>query len=325
MKTQILILVALFSLTLFSCQNFSGLNNSTVSSSEDAVLKSTEIAANDILIESISDELSYEAEFLASSERYLKELAHVRGGKHLMDGHKGSPYVDGYSPEITIDTADTGYPVVITIDYGDSTVLKNGRVITGLVTIEISAARDTDGATRTITYTNCVIDSVSVDGVSNEVFNGDNETTRTITSGSNITFVLVDGTVIDRVGNHVRNWMAGLDTPLEHDDDVIETTGSTEATTSTGNVWVREIIEPLVRMGDCRHHVQGIVQFSQNGEVLATLNYGDGECDNLAILTTNGEDIEIELGGCKPEPKLDDHGRGGEREKGHRNNGRGGN
>ena len=307
MKTQILILFALISLTMFSCQNFSGVDNSLSTSTDDVVLKSAEIASNDILIESISDELGYEAEFMATSERLLRQLAKFHRGKQLMEGHKGSRYVEGYSPEITIDTADTGYPVTITIDYGDSTLLKNGRVITGLVTIEISAARDTDGATRTITYSNCVIDSVSVDGMASEVFNGDNETARTITSNSTITFVLPDGTVIDRTGNHVRNWVAGLATPLEHDDDVIETTGTTQASTSTGNVWAREILEPLVRMGDCRHHVSGIVQFSQNGTVLATLNYGNGECDDLAVLTVDGEDVEIELGGCKPEPNMNDH------------------
>lgn len=307
MKTQILILITLISFTMFSCQNFSGLENSSSTSSDDVVVKSAEIASSDILTESIADELGYEAEFLASSEHLLRELAKFHKGKHLLEGHRGSRYMDGYSPEITIDTAETGYPVVITIDYGDSTILKNGRTITGLVTIDISADRHTDGATRTITYTNCVIDSVTVDGVDTEVFNGDSTTTRTITSSSEITFVLADGTVIDRTGNYVRNWVAGLDTPLEHDDDVIETTGSSQASTSTGNVWAREITEPLVRMGDCRHHVSGIVQFSQNGSVLATLNYGDGECDNLAVLTVDGEDVEIELGGCKPEPQMEGH------------------
>lgn len=307
MKTQILILIAIASLTLFSCQNFNDADNSASTSTDDVVVKSAEIAANDIQIESISDELGYEAEFMATSERLLRRLAKFHGNKHLLEGRNGSRYMDGYSPEISIDTAETGYPIVITIDYGDSTILKNGRAITGVVSIEISAERGTDGATRTITYSNCVIDSVSVDGVATEVFNGDNETARTINSSSEITFVLADGTVIDRTGNHVRNWVAGLDTPLEHNDDVIETTGTTEATTSTGNVWTREIIEPLVRMGDCRHHVSGIVQFAQNGTVIGTLNYGDGTCDDVAVLTVDGEDIEIQLGGRKPEPNMGNH------------------
>lgn len=309
MKTQILSLIVLIVVTLTSCQNFNGFDNNTVNS-EDAVLKSAELASNDILIESISEELRYEAEFFAQSERILKQLARVKGNKkHIMDGHKGSPYVDGYTPEITIDTAETGYPVVITIDYGDSTILKNGRAISGIVTIEISAEKHTDGATRTITYTDCSIDSVTVNGVCTEVFNGDDENSRAITTSSDVTFVLADGTVIDRTGNHVRNWVGGLDTPLEHEDDIIETTGSTEASTSTGNVWVREIIIPLVKIGECHHHVSGVVELSQNGEVLATLDYGDGECDELAILTVNGEEIEIELGHRKPKPNVDHHKR----------------
>lgn len=306
MKAIYLSLILVLSLAMFSCQNFSGLNQST---DDDLILKSATIAASDITVESVSEELNYEAEFFAESEHLLKQLAHIRGCKNILKGHGEMRYVDGEGPVVSIDTADTGYPVVITIDYGESTEFKNGRIVSGLVTIEISAERDTDGATRTITYTDCVIDSVAIDGSCLETFNGDNETTRTITTSSDITFVLADGTVIDRTGNYVRNWIAGLDTPLEHDDDQIEKTGSTHAESSEGTVWDREIIEPLLKLGDCRHYVQGVVQYSSNGEVAGTLDFGDGTCDNLATLTVNGESVEIELGGKEAKANLGECGK----------------
>jgi hypothetical protein len=40
--------------------------------------------------------------------------------------------------------------------------------------------------------------------------------------------------------------------------------------------------------------VNGIVDINKN-DVLATLDYGNGECDNLATMTTNGESKVIEL------------------------------
>jgi hypothetical protein len=79
---------------------------------------------------------------------------------------------------------------------------------------------------------------------------------------------------------------------------------------STGDSYERLITEPLIELGDCRHPVEGILQYSQNETVMAELNYGDGTCDNLATLTTGGETIEIELQGKMPKAKLDDHNKG---------------
>jgi hypothetical protein len=313
MKTNTLSILILVALTLFSCEKVITPELSDADTNE-LVLKSAEIAENDILIESVSEEFIYEAEFFAESEGLLKQLARVKGGKNLMEGHQGNRYHNGSGPVVSIDTAETGYPVVITIDYGDGVEFRNGRVVTGLVTIELSAQRGTDGATRTITYSDCTIDSVGINGIVVETFTGDQLTSRTVNSISAVTFVMADGTIIEREGTHTRNWMAGLDTPEERDDDVIEITGSVTAQTSTGNTWARTIVEPLIRTGNCRHHVQGVVEFSQNGILLASLNFGDGTCDNLAIMTVDGETIEIELQDRKPKANVEKY-----RSKGKRN------
>jgi hypothetical protein len=57
-------------------------------------------------------------------------------------------------------------------------------------------------------------------------------------------------------------------------------------------------------LGDCRYPVQGIVQYSQNGSVIAEVDYGDGTCDNLASLTTGGTTSDIELKGKLPKSDL---------------------
>ncbi|MBN2805702.1 MAG: hypothetical protein JXR22_03510 [Prolixibacteraceae bacterium] len=312
MKTNTLSIFILLAITLFSCENIVTPELSDTDTNE-LVLKSAEIAENDILIESVSDEFVVEAEFFAEMEGLLKQLARVKGGKNLMEGHQGMRYHDGFGPAVSVDTAETGYPVVITLDYGEGVELRNGRIITGLVSIELSAQRGTDGAIRTITYSNCTIDSVGINGVVTETFNGDLLTIRTVNSISAVTFVMADGTVIEREGTHTRNWLAGLDTPEERDDDVIEITGSVTAQTSSGNTWARNIVEALIRTGDCRHHVQGVVEISQNGTLLASLNFGDGACDNLATMTVNGETIEIELQDRKPKANVEKYRSQGKR------------
>jgi len=201
----------------------------------------------------------------------------------------------------------SGIYITSSFDYSESILTNHGRVIRGKVTIEISGAKDTDGSTRTITYVNCEIDSIGINGTSTETFNGDNATTRKKTTVSDVEFKLADGTVIHRVGNEVHEWLEGLATPMERDDDRIQVTGTIDVTSSTGDTYSREITDPLIRLGDCKNPVQGIVEFSKNDAVIATLDYGDGTCDNLANLTTDGATVEIELkGGCNmPKPKTE--------------------
>jgi hypothetical protein len=301
MRTKLLVFIAVLALVFMAC------NDSVITpfENDELILKSAEMAENDMMAESVMEEVNYEVSFFAESERLLRQLANFKGSKNLIHGNMGMRYKGENNPNVSIEKGENEYPITITIDYGESTTLKNGRVISGLVTIEVSAPRGTDGATRTITYTNCVIDSVQIDGFASETFNGDNQTTRVVSTNSNVTLVLADGTVLERSGNHLREWLAGLDTPMEHSDDQIQITGNVIIESSTGTIWAKTVIEPLLKVSDCRYPVQGIVQFTQNGTILATLNYGNGECDNLAILTVDGEEVEIELQGRKPEAKVE--------------------
>jgi hypothetical protein len=269
------------------------------------VLKSAQIAVDDMTAESVMDEIDYDVSVFAESEKILKQLANYKGSLNLDRANMGKRYKGENNPIVTIDAAEGGYPVLITVDYGEETQLNNGRTISGVVSIEVSAPRETDGATRTVTYSNCIIDSVQVDGVTIETTSTDGETSRTVSTSSDVTITLADGTVLERTGNNVRNWLEGFDTPMDHSDNRIEITGTISIESSAGYVWTKEIIEPLIKISDCRHPVQGVVQFTQNGTIIATLDYGDGECDNLAILTVDGESVEIELQGNRPEAKVE--------------------
>jgi len=302
MKTRIFGILVLVSVLFFACNNS---DLTEPSGNDDLILKSAAIAENDVMVESVMEEANYEVSIFAESERLLRQLANFRGSKNLINGNGLMRYKNGNCPNVSIDTTETGYPITVTVDYGEGVELKNGRVISGLVTIEVSAPRGTDGATRTITYTDCVIDSIQIDGVATQTFNGDNLATRVVSTSSNITLVLADGTVLERTGTHVREWIEGLETPMEHSDDRISITGTVTFESSTGNTWTRTIVEPLIKMSDCRHPVQGVVQFSQNGTIIATLDFGNGTCDNLAILTVDGVEVEIELKGRKPEAKVE--------------------
>jgi len=309
MKTKILALLLILTFAFFSCAKKDGVNQTTASTALSALqLKSATIAVNDVAIEGVDQEANFETDFYAGYEHILRQLAHFKGRKsNLCEGRQNFHYLKGQSPVVSIDTAVTGYPVIITIDYGDSTVTRNGRVLSGIVKIELFGDKGIDGRTRKISFIGCSIDSIGIEGTSTQTFNTDSTTARKMTINSNVTFTLADGTTITRVGDIVREWIKGLNTPLENDDDMIQISGSVKVESSTGNTYTRLITDPLIRLEDCRHAVQGIVQFSQNGIVMGELNYGDGKCDNLAELTTGAETIEIKLEGKMPKADLKNH------------------
>jgi hypothetical protein len=297
MKTTIQSILVLSAFAFFACDK-SATDEVIIPETDlsTAQLKSATLTVNDVAVESVAEEANLEINFYGEYEKILRQMARIKGNKKdLLKGNGKFNYLDGKVPVVSIDKTDDSYPVTITIDYGTGIETMHGRVLSGLITVVISGPRNEDGSTRTITYTNCKIDDISISGTSTETFNGDNETSRKRTIASELQFTLADGTVLDRSGNHVNNWISGLDTPMEKSDDKIEISGSVLIKSSTGDSYSRVITETLVKLGDCKHPVQGIVTISQNGVIISELDYGDGTCDNLATLTTDGSIVEIEL------------------------------
>ena len=300
MKTRNLILMSFLMIVFFACQK-----DETTTTTDETALKSGEIVASDITVESVLSEANYEAELFSQSEMWLRALSKFKHGKkNLFDGKHSDRYADGKFPEVSIDTAEAGYPITILIDYGDGTVLHHGKTISGTVSIEITAARNTDGAKRIVTYNGCKIDSVTVTGTETELFNGDNATTRKTTVTTDLNFVLDNGTKLARKGTAVHEWLEGLATQQEHADDKIQKTGSVSVSSSDGNEWVKTIKEPLIRLGTCRNYVQGTVEYLLNSEVVAVLDYGTGACDTTAVLTVGDKQVEISLAGPHAKPEL---------------------
>jgi hypothetical protein len=298
MRTTIFYACLFLIIGLVACQSKDEL--SAVSTGTSG-LKSAEITVNDTYVEGVACESQYEADLLSNSEKILRYLANGQGKfKNYLNSRGGLRYEIGHCPDVVIDTAEAGYPITITLDYGDSTVLKNRRVLSGTVEIVISGPKNTDGTIRTITYTDFTVDSVVVNGAVSELFNGDNSSTKTISVTDDLTFLYPDGTLYTRVGKRVHNWLEGLDTELDPEDDKIEVTGDVTVTSSLDESYSKTIIEPLIRLGSCKYYVQGIAQITLNSEIISEINYGDGDCDNEATITVAGVDSTIVLNSGMP-------------------------
>ena len=70
------------------------------------------------------------------------------------------------------------------------------------------------------------------------------------------------------------------------------------------------ITKPLVKTDNCKYIVEGTIEFLLNGETVAIVDYGDGECDNIATKTVDGKTYEFELDNKKVYKKDSDKGDG---------------
>jgi hypothetical protein len=55
------------------------------------------------------------------------------------------------------------------------------------------------------------------------------------------------------------------------------------------------IAEPLVKIEGCDYIVSGVIEFYKEGKWLATIDFGDGTCDNIAVKIWEGGHEEFRL------------------------------
>ncbi len=294
MKKAIIGLMAIACVTFTSCEKESGdsLKKDLLEGSiEDVVVK--EMAIEDA-VEAADYEVDYFTGISSTINEFksLDEEVSLKGHGKVWFG-KGR-YKDGEGPTVTKVKTDGGYPVVVTVDYGDGLVLKNGREISGKVIINVSAKPRTDGAIREITYDNYVVDSIKIAGSVKKVYAA-NDTDNFVKITGERTLQFFDGSTITRSIEKTKKWIAGIDTKYDSSDDIKHIDGFVLSVTSEGDEYKKSITKTLVKKGGCRYLVEGIVEVSKDGEVVSVVDYGDGTCDNIATLTKDGETKEIEL------------------------------
>jgi len=155
MKKFVSISVFILAVVLFSCQTEKIDNGNDETLSE----KAAQITMDEIAMESATNEIEYEVEFYANMEATLTNWWRI--GKHWKWTNK-LRYRLHQCPDIHIVSEEGGYPKTITLDYGDSTVLRNGRVLSGVIAMEISGPKKSRDYTRMVTYTDFSVDSLGI-------------------------------------------------------------------------------------------------------------------------------------------------------------------
>ncbi len=202
----------------------------------------------------------------------------------LQDGENNNVGRGPSCATITISPADPAvYPKTMTIDFGTGCTSSNGVTRKGKLIATLSGRIRTTGSVVGVTFDNYYVNNYKVEGnfsiTNNSTGNGLNFTTQT-TNGK-VTYP--NGTTwYNYAGTHTVVQTAGAGTITFTDDNFSVTGNST--TTSGNNSLAVTISTPLVKNASCRNIVSGVQSFTYNN-LSGTLNYGDGACDNQALLT----------------------------------------
>ncbi|MEK6151762.1 hypothetical protein WIW50_00790 [Flavobacteriaceae bacterium 3-367] len=205
-------------------------------------------------------------------------------------------YTSDYLPDcVTITTVVTSTTKEKTIDFGDGCELPNGNVLSGI--INLSYAKDMELAQKTLALSleNFTFNGVAVEGSASILrmrANEDGNPQSDATASFSATWP--DDSTASFTGNRTREWIEGFGTGF-WGDNVFLISGQGTYTGRLGNVFSKETITPLRRELACRFIVSGVLEISRN-DATASLDFGDGSCDAIGILTyPDGTSEEIFL------------------------------
>jgi hypothetical protein len=185
---------------------------------------------------------------------------------------------------VTITPA-SGFPKTIVIDFGVSCTHRN-ITRSGKINIVLTDSVRRPGSTATMTFTNYYVNGYKVEGT----YIWTNTSTPNVRSWRRVT---QNGKI---TAPDARYWLhegtrdvvqtAGVGTP-QITDDVFSITGTHSVTNAANQTRTCTVLEALQKKNACANIDKGILKV-QGPNHYATINFGDGTCDNLATISIDG-------------------------------------
>jgi hypothetical protein len=189
-----------------------------------------------------------------------------------------------------------------TIDFGtDGCTLENGNVLKGKITLSFSGNFMTSEQTITYSFDGFYHNGVKITGsetITRTLKNTDllAEIHPVLIHTIDLTITFEDGTVYSRIGNTIKEMVAGYETKGDWSDNVFLVTGSYATSKPNGDTWSSKIETPLRYEMACKKSipVSGTLLKVNNG-IETLIDFGSGECDKIATATVGGVTTIIEL------------------------------
>ena len=212
----------------------------------------------------------------------------------------GNLFARGRSRCFTVNTIPKirgEWPKTVTINFGDGCTGKDGKVRKGKIVSIYTKPAFMPGAVVSTTFLGYQVDSFAVAGT-HKVTNTSN--------GRKISFKIevingkITNTNTDFWHKHDAEreftQLDGWDSDTNPMRNGYKITGSTKGSNSNGGSYKTQTESPLIRKFDCRWISRGILKVWWNdNQVAANLNFGDGTCDDQAVLTYKDRSNTITL------------------------------
>ncbi len=200
---------------------------------------------------------------------------------------------------ITSEVTDNTRTIVI--DFGDGCEV-NGETISGSIRMSFAIELDTENKVE-ITYSleNFIYRDITITGNATTRFTFNNDLangsyTSNFVTTSDFSFTWADGLTATSTTNFTNEtfFESNQDNPGEFEYYSLNS-GSSNTEFSNGDIYSVEITTPLRNERGCAYIVSGVIVTNENSETI-TLDFGNGECDNIATQTdSDGNETNIEL------------------------------
>ena len=202
---------------------------------------------------------------------------------------------------------NTPFPARVLIDFGSTPCHgPDGHTRRGKIVIEYTNRLIVPGAVATTVFHDFFFDSVKVEGTQKIT----NTSTVSVPLTRQFKVEIINGKLTKPNGNYVE-WAStktitqveGLQTPDFPRDDVFKIEGSSHGRAKRGDLlvsWESNVVEPLIKKFQCRWIVKGAIRTTRgnstsNTRTVSVLNFGNGNCDNQAVVVINGVAHQITL------------------------------
>ena len=213
-------------------------------------------------------------------------------------------------PTVTVIhlAAGSQFPIRVVLNFGANGCVGNdGHFRKGKVITEYTNRLIHPGASATTTFDGFYFDSIHVEGV--HIITNTSNLVNTTPPFRQFKAEVRNGKLSVPSGNYIA-WnsvktISQFEGHATNDprDDIFKVEGSASGTAKRGALlvaWQSTITEPLIKRFNCRWIVKGRVRTVRlnntvNSPWVAVLDFGAGNCDNLAVITINGVSHQITL------------------------------
>ncbi len=200
----------------------------------------------------------------------------------------------GCADSVVITSSNGGFPKTMTL-YFSNVICSDGRLRNGNI-ISVFSGKYRDAGTIISTH----FQNYSIDG--NEIHGLKTITNNGLNANNHINFtiqvdtarIITSSGTIQWSSTRNREWVAGSSTPLIMLDDEYSITGNGNGINRKGDTFSLNILSALSIKLACKYITQGVVEFS-NGTRSIQIDYGNGACDDDAIVTIRGKSYPIKL------------------------------